>query len=334
MKNITLIVCLFVSMTAAQAQAILSEDFTYTDSLSKNGWLPVSAWGTNGLFARATGLVKTGYANSGVGNAVDMVASGEDSKKDFTAPVTSGKLYGSFLMNVKTAAKTAGSYVTGFTSGASGSNYNLRFYIKNDSAGGFYIGISRSNSAAVYSPTRYTFNKTYLVTVKYAFNTAALLNDTVAAYVHPDNSTILTEPATYTVSNAGAGTGLDATEITSSFLRQGTAGDSITLTMDGIRVATTWEGSVSKTSSVKSIEKSAFKVYPSVTKGLVNLEFDKIGATADISVVNVQGQVVLSKKLPHTEGGQSLDLSQLTNGTYIVRLVSDNTVLTQLIEKQ
>ena len=333
MKNIILVACLFFAITA-QAQTLLSEDFSYTDSLSKNGWTPVSAWGTNGLFARATGLVKTGYANSGIGNAVDMVASGEDSKKDLTSVVTSGSLYASFLMNLKTAAKTAGSYVTGFTSGSSGSNYNLRFYVKSDSIGGFYLGIGRGTTAATYSTNHYTANSTYLVTIKYGFNASATLNDTVAFYVHPTATTTLTEPASYTVNNLGVGTGSDATEISAFFLRQGTASDSITLTMDGIRVATTWAGSVSKTSSVSSIEKSAFKAYPSVTKGLVNLEFDKIGTSADISVVNVQGQVVLSKKLSHTEGGQSLDLSQLTNGTYIIRLVSDNTLLTQMIEKQ
>ncbi len=336
MKNIILLLCLFIA-TTTHAQALLSEDFNYTDSLSKNGWLPVSAWGTNGLFARATGLVKTGYANSGIGNAVDMVASGEDTKKDFSSAVVSGGVYASFLINVKTVALAAGTtnttnYVTGFNSGTS--SYNLRYYIKSDSANGCYFGIGRGTQVALYSTNRYTLNTTYLVTIKYGFNTTAATNDTVAFYVHPPASTTLTEPATYTINNLGVGTGSDASEINSFFLRQGTAADSTTLTIDGIRVATTWAGSVSKTSSVSSIEKSAFKVYPSVTKGIVTLEFDKIGSTADVSVVNVQGQVVMSKKLAHTEGGQSLDLSHLTNGSYIIRLVSDNSILTQLIEKQ
>lgn len=335
MKNIILSLCLLATMTT-QAQVLLSEDFNYTDSLSKNGWTPVSAWGTNGLFARATGLVKTGYANSGVGNAVDMVASGEDSKKDLSTAVTTGNVYASFLMNVKTAAKTAGSYITGFTSGSTGSNYNLRYYIKSDSAGGFYLGIGRGTTVATYSTNHYTTNTTYLVTLKYGFNTTATANDTVAFYVHPTASVTLTEPAAaaYTINNLGVGTGSDATEITAFFLRQGTASDSITLTMDGIRVATTWAGSVSKTSSVSSIEKSGFKVYPTVTSGKVNLSFDKTLTNADVSVVNVQGQVVMTKKYENTEGEQSLDLGHLTNGTYIIRLVSDNNVLTQLIEKQ
>jgi hypothetical protein len=336
MKNMLLFCCLFVALSAQAQTPLLTEDFNYTDSLTTKGWIPVSAWGTNGLYARATGLTHTGYANSGIGNAVDMVASGEDSKRDLSAPVTSGNLYASFLMNLKTAAKTAGSYVTGFTSGSTGSNYNLRFYVKSDSIGGFYLGIGRGTTAATYSTNRYAANTSYLITMKYGYNTTALLNDTVGFYVHPaaSTTTVEPEPAGYTVHNLGVGTGSDATELTSIFLRQGTATDSITLTIDGIRVANTWRGSVALSNAVSSIEKSSFKVYPSITKGLVNLSFDKIGTTADVSVVNIKGQIVLSKKLPHTDGGQSLDLSNLTNGTYIIRLVSDNTILTQLVEKQ
>jgi hypothetical protein len=336
MKNIMLFCALFVALSAQAQTPLLTEDFNYTDSLTTKGWIPVSAWGTNGLYARATGLTHTGYANSGIGNAVDMVASGEDSKRDLSAPVTAGNLYASFLINLKTAAKTAGGYITGFTSGATGSNYNLRFYVKSDSIGGFYMGIGRGTTPATYSANRYAANTSYLVTMKYGFNTTALLNDTVGFYVHPTASTttVEPEPAGYAVHNLGAGTGSDATELTSIFLRQGTATDSITLTMDGIRIATTWRGSVALSNAVNSIEKSSFKVYPSVTKGMVNLSFDKIGATADVSVVNVQGQVVLAKKLPHTDSGQSLDLSTLSNGTYIIRLVSDNTIMTQLVEKQ
>lgn len=333
MKNIILSLCLLATMTT-QAQVLLSEDFNYTDSLSKNGWTAVSGAGTNSFIANATGLVKTGYANSGIGNAVNMTFSGEDSKKDFSTAVTSGNLYASFLMNIKTAAKTAGSYVTGFTSGATGSNYNLRYYIKSDSAGGFYLGIGRGTTPATYSTNHYTANTTYLVTMKYGYNATATANDTVAFYVHPTASVTLTEPTTYTVNNLGVGTGSDATTINAFFLRQGTASDSISLTIDGIRVATTWDGSVSKTSSVRSIEKSGFKVYPTITSGKVNLSFDKTLTNANVSIVNIQGQVVMTKKYENTEGEQSLDLGHLTNGTYIIRVLSDNSVLTQLIEKQ
>ena len=341
MKNILLLLCLLTSF-ATKAQLIaplLSENFNYTDSLSLKSWLPISAWGTNGLYAKATGLVKSGYANSGIGNALDMAASGEDSKRDFLSPITSGNLYASFLISVKTVARAAGTtnttnYVTGFTSGPSGTNYNLRYYIKSDSANGCYFGIGRGTQAALYAPNSYALNTTYLVTFKYGFNTSAATNDTVAFYVHPANATTLIEPTTYTVNNLGAGVGADATEITSFFLRQGTASDSTTLTIDGIRVSPTWAGSLTLPTSVKTIEKSNMKIYPTLTKGLVYFSFEKAVLTADISVVSVEGKVVLTKKYQNTEGVQTLDLSHLASGTYIVRALSDNKISTQLIEKQ
>ena len=46
------------------------------------------------IISGATGLVKTGYANSGIGKAVDMVASGEDAKKDFEFMIYPGGRHG------------------------------------------------------------------------------------------------------------------------------------------------------------------------------------------------------------------------------------------------
>ena len=333
MKNILLLLCLFVA-TTTHSQVLLSENFNYTDSLTKNGWTPVSAWGTNGMFARATGMVHTGYVNSGIGNALTMAASGEDNKKDFT-PTTKGSVYASFMLRVETIATLAGAYICGYTSGSTGSNYNLRFYLKRDSfdKSSFYLGVGRGTSAATYGTEKYGLGFESLITIKYTFDSTGTNNDIVSYYRHPSALTVTTEP-TFIASNMGTGTGSDATELNAFFLRQGTASDSITLTIDGIRVGTTWASSVSQVSSVNTIEKSNFNVYPSITNGIINLSFDKIGTTANVSVINIQGQEVLTKKLPHTEGGQSLDLSPFPKGTYVIRLVSDNTILTQIVEKQ
>ena len=333
MKNAFLLFCLIFSFSA-QAQLLLSENFNYTDSLTKNGWNPISAWGTNGMFARATGMVHTGYVNSGIGNALTMAASGEDNKKDFTT-TTKGSIYASFMLRVETIATNTGSYICGFTSGSTGSNYNLRFYLKRDSVSrsSYYLGVGRGTSAATYGTETYGLGSENLITIKYTFDSTATANDIVSYYRHPASLTVLTEP-TPIATNMGTGTGSDATELTAFFLRQGTAADSITLTIDGIRIGTTWASSVAQVSAVNSIQKSDFKIYPTVTRGVVNLEFSKISGTANISVVNVQGQVVMTKKYDNTEGVQSLDLSQLAKGTYVIRLVTDKIFSTQIVEKQ
>ena len=334
MKNILISLCLLATLTA-QAQLLMSENFNYTDSLTKKGWTPISGWGTNGLFAKATGLTHTGYVNSGIGNALSMVASGEDDKYDFTS-IKKDALYATFNLRVETVATTTGSYICGFTSGTTGSTYNLRFYVRKDSVnkGFFFFGVGRSTSTATYGTESYAIGSTNLITIKYAYDSTATTNDVVSYYTHPAASTTLTEPTTMTTSNMGAGVGSDASGLTAFFLRQGTAGDSLTATIDGIRVATTWAMSVSGVAAVHSVEKSNFKAHPSITKNIVYLEFDKTNIPADISVVNVQGQVIWAKKYIYTEGRQSVDLSSMANGIYIIRSVSDNIVSTQLIEKQ
>ena len=117
MKNICTFLLAFVFTNSLFAQ-LLSEDFTYNTKLTANGWTTISGVGTNDLTAGATGLVKAGYVNSGIGNALDMAAAGEDARRDFTVAATTGGVYGSFLMNVKTVGRGKSSYVCGFTSGA------------------------------------------------------------------------------------------------------------------------------------------------------------------------------------------------------------------------
>ena len=87
-------------------------------------------------------------------------------------------------------------------------------------------------------------------------------------------------------------------------------------------------------SRVKNTDQIGFKTYPSVTQGLVNLEWDKNGlGTADVRVVNVLGQTVLTQKTNLTDGRTTLDLSRFASGTYIIQLQSDKSDLTSQVEK-
>jgi Secretion system C-terminal sorting domain len=336
MKNIlTLLLCI-LGFSSLSAQ-VLSEDFNYTGLLTDNKWTAVSGGGTNALTSSGASLVKMGYINSGIGNSVSMVASGEDSRRDFPTAITTGSLFTSFLVNVKTVGRGKNSYVAGLTSGTTGSNYNLRFYVGRDSLAGnvFNFGIGRGTSTPIFDTTKMAFNTTYLVTFKYVYNTTAANNDTVAFFVHPANSTVLTEPVRYTVNNLGAGTGSDATELVSFFLRQGTASDSVTLTVDGIRVDRTWAGSVSRVSSVTNPNQIGFTAYPSVTSSVLTLQWDKnMAGTGNIQVVNLLGQTVLTQKANFTEGGKTLDVSGLSKGAYWVQLHSEKGIFSQQIQKQ
>jgi hypothetical protein len=249
---------------------------------------------------------------------------------------------------------------------------------------------------------------------------AGTTNDVVSLYVHPVGSVTTSEPASLPTSFTGTGT--DASDIYSVFVRQGTASENITATIDGLRVATDWGSSIpvelmsfkgtattngnkltwvtasekdnksfeierstdnrnfvkigemkgagysqtrqtynfvdespaavsyyrlkqvdydgtatysSIVSIVKSGKNASFKAYPTiVNSGVLNLEYKNLGETGQVSVINLLGRTVLTQKLSDTEGVQTLNLSHLPNGFYIVRLNAGKTQLMQRIQKQ
>ena len=73
----------------------------------------------------------------------------------------------------------------------------------------------------------------------------------------------------------------------------------------------------SKTISIQSKGKSIFKIYPSVTTGILTIETVE---TADIQVFNLLGQQVLNGQKPPLGVGERLDVSALPQGTYILRV--------------
>ena len=109
-----------------------------------------------------------------------MTTSGEDDRFSFTSQ-TSGSVYSSALIKV-TAAQT-GDYFFTLYSAANG--YMCKLYIKTDGAGGYYFGIAKTSASAVtYETTSRTFSQTYLVVMKYKFNSSTA-DDEVSLYVNP-----------------------------------------------------------------------------------------------------------------------------------------------------
>ena len=216
---------------------ILSEDFNYADNalLTANGWT-VSSAGTNSMDVGASnGLTYTGYSGTTgftgavVGNAVKVDNTGEDLTKSFAADVTSGTLYYSFLLNVSDA--TAGY----FTNLGKGTTFAARVFVKpSATAGKFNIGLSNSSTAAyATTPTDFNLNTTYLVIVKYDVTATGTASIWVKSTGVP-----ATELAAGTPEHTASGSGTAV--IAGVFLRQYSATQNIT--MDGIRVYSTWFG--------------------------------------------------------------------------------------------
>jgi Secretion system C-terminal sorting domain len=336
MKRLFTIFAICAAFTV-NAQKISFDNFTYTGALTANGWNITSDGGTvtpNVILSATPGLTYTGYHASNVGGAATLLANGQDIKKDFATPVTTGKLYATFMAKITSAAAT-GDYFLGFTSGATGSNYNLRFYVRNDTvANKLAFGIGRSSATPVaYSASAYSLNTTYLITVIYEYVTGTT-NDICSYYVHPATVTTAEPTAMAMTGVYNTATGTDATDITAFFLRQGTLANNVASVIDGIHVGTTWASTFVASTSTAEYKSGDLKIYPTLAKDVLNIELAKGLGAADLQIVNMSGQVVRAQKLNYTEGVTAINISDLSTGAYIVRLSAGGRELTEKFEKQ
>lgn len=223
-----------------------TENFNYNlnDTLTKT---PGTGWGaiaTASLVNRipvTTGLTYATSSVSNIGGAAQVKNTGEDIGKAITGNnIRYGTFYASYLINVS-AANAAGDYFFAMLDSAiSGVNYRARTFIKT-SGTGYRIGVSKSGAAAVagYNSTDLVFGTTYQIVVKYSI-ISGTANDSVKLFVNP----VLGSPEPVATANAvitesditiNATTGLGAVAI-----RQGTAANAATLTLDGLIVGQTW----------------------------------------------------------------------------------------------
>lgn len=91
---------------------------------------------------------------------------------------------------------------------------------------------------------------------------------------------------------------------------------------------------VYKTVSVNFGKNTTTKVYPSIAKDKINVEISGDKGASDLLVVNLLGQVVKAQKLQNTEGVFPVNISDLPNGSYIMRIVSKNENISLRFEKQ
>lgn len=223
--------------------AIVVEDFPYAMSDlaivgAGTGWV-VHSGTTNPINVVSPGLTYSGYAGSGVGNAVSSVATGIDMSRQFS-PVGSDSLYTSFLVNVSNST-TTGDYIFHYLTFGSTSFFRGRVFVRKDAATtNFAFGLSRASGDIAYTGTNYMPNTTYLVVLKYTF-VAGATNDTVELFVDPTPGS--SEPAA-TLSAPADATNGDPANLDAIAIRQGGSTTGSTQVIDGIRVATTWADAV------------------------------------------------------------------------------------------
>ena len=274
MKKIVLILIGCFTLNAAFSQSVVfSEDFNYPlaangDSMGTiNTGLPI--WNRHsggGSLAKAvqyitTPLTLAGYSGSGIGGAVTFQQNtrSQDINGNIGLADSVGSLYASFLLKIDSAGgkDTLTDYFFHFLDGAgpiTSSNFRARLfacYGATDSITKFRLGISKGTNAKLtaaqitagakvpqFTTIEYNVGQTYLVVLKYTFNTTGTKDDEVKLFVFPTGSLPVTEPvADITFTDAQVS---DLARISSVCIRQGSIGRTLG-TIDGIRVFTTWD---------------------------------------------------------------------------------------------
>ncbi len=223
-----------ISVLSTALPLVETFDYTPGTTLVSDGWTAHSGAGSNSITVASGALTYSGYVSSGVGNKVTVGNTGEDVNRIFDS-VSTGYVYASFLANIS-AANTAGDYFFHLGPAGTTSAFYARVFAKVDGSNNLAFGIAKNVSASVsYTPFSYSLNTTYLIAVKYIFNSGTTTDDQVELWINPSLS--VSEPAPE-VTQTDAGT--DATALGMVAFRQGTAANAPTLTLSGLRVATGW----------------------------------------------------------------------------------------------
>jgi hypothetical protein len=319
---------LFLVVSSISFGQVLSEDFNYADSavLTGNGWVAHSGAGTNAVDVGASsGLTYTDYSGTTgvtgavVGNAAVLDNTGEDINKAFTAPVTSGSLYYSFLVKV-TAAEAAGGYFTHFGPGGTGtSGFVTKVFVKNSATTGkINFGASNTNTG-VYSTTEYDLNTTYLIIVKYDVSTTGAISMWIKSTGVP-----ATEAAAGTADVTTSGTG--SASIGGVYLRQYNAAQNISV--DGIRVYTSWFGATPCALSLSGESTSCDAVTFNLDTYTTTIPFTG-GGTGSYTLTTTSGTI--SGDNPSTAATGNIIVNGVTEGTNFTLTVSGACGFTKIV---
>jgi hypothetical protein len=237
MMRIFLSLFIIIPFMAFGQALLFEENFNYPENtnLTNYGWVAHSGTGSP-IQVVTPGLTFAGYPPSGIGNAV-VVAGGSGSREDVNRQFSeqaSGSLYSAFMMNLSDATEL-GSYFYHLGPTTLGTTFRGKIFANRDASNNVAFGLAKADNAAVlYTPFSFSMNTTYLIVMKYQFNSGSINDDVVSLWIDPDLSG--SEP---TPDLSQTDTFDDAVNLGTVALRQGSDGP--VLTLDGIRIGISWE---------------------------------------------------------------------------------------------
>ena len=264
------------------------------------------------------------------GNSIGFDGAGSENFTSFT-PNNSGTVYYSYLLNVPSmtvATNSFGGYISGL--GASTSDQGATLWTKRVDDTSYNVGIevrTAANTATVidnttYTTTTYQTGVTYLVVVAYTFNDAGVADDTVKLWIDPVLNAAEPSPL---LTDVQATTATDLTAVSKFFFRQDSSTETPALQIDELRIGTTWADVTSSTLGIKTNEIAGLNIYPNpVTNGTLFIN-TKLNADKNIYIYNVLGKEVFNT----TTAGNTVNVSKLSTGVYIVKVIENGSSATR-----
>lgn len=353
MKKMSLVTLVAVLIAAAPALGqLMIENFEYAvgDLVAGSGgnWVHISGSGLN-IQVVSGSLVYSGYQGSGIGNAIDIVATGgqsaEDVYRQFTTQSPGTELYIAFLVNIPNTTgipadtSTNGDYFIATLPSTSTTNYADRLCIKKGSTDvNFRLGIRISGTAGnftAWTPQEYETEVTYLVILRHSLLLGASNDDTVRLWVNPT----LSGPEPAPDAMAGTAAGNDPGDLARVAIRQGNSTPSARI--DGIVAANTWSqtiGVFGQPPIINPIKFSLNPITPNPLTKATKIQYSlSMPAKVDLEIYNILGQQVATL----VNGQQSAGNHSVTwklqddrgalvpNGIYFIKLSANGQNITR-----
>jgi len=335
-KTAIYIAILILGLQEICSQTLLLDDFSYPvrDSLEGvGGWFRSGANSPFNVKVVTPGLTYSGYAGSGIGNCVLLTndPNGDIVLHSFTTQTT-GNLYMAIMVMVDSMTQTATQgYNIGFDQAGGTTNLNTRLYMQKVTSSTFKMGINKTGTTT-YTIGNYNTNTTYLVVLKYSFVNGND-NDSCKLYIF-SSGVPATEPA---APDAFTTVGSDLPDegevfISNLYAQGAPALANSPVRIDGLRIGTTWNGTIfttikqisSEIPSTFSLEQNYPNPFNPSTKIMYKVE--------NSSNVTIKLYDILARELRtvvneyHNPGTYEIEVNaaDLSSGSYFYMMKAEN----------